>query len=115
MSGQSTKPNTGLKPPWKPGQSGNPGGRPKGTISGFSKLVGMAGELLSDPTCSKSIMDELKRRATDAPADMVDDLIYPLILKVSQKVEIGAGDGLAEALAELCSAIGKRHDPTDEG
>ena len=22
--------NTGLKPPWKPGQSGNPGGRPKG-------------------------------------------------------------------------------------
>ena len=29
MSGENTKRNTGLKPPWKPGESGNPGGRPK--------------------------------------------------------------------------------------
>ena len=29
-SGQNTKGNTGnLRPPWKPGESGNPGGRPK--------------------------------------------------------------------------------------
>lgn len=29
--GVVTKPNTRLKPPWQPGQSGNPAGRPKGS------------------------------------------------------------------------------------
>jgi len=29
---KSTSRSTGLKPPWKPGQSGNPKGRPKNTL-----------------------------------------------------------------------------------
>jgi len=55
-----------LRPPWQPGQSGNPAGRPPGSVG----LVNYLKRLLQEPaddepgkTKGEQIMDELARRA----------------------------------------------------
>jgi hypothetical protein len=101
--GQNTdrkhRPNTsGLMPPWKKGQSGNPGGRPKGSISKYYKII--LEEM--DPKTKKMRAEKMARRHIDeaesnpAFANIVLDRTEG---KVVQNVEINVLDGLAEKIA----------------
>jgi hypothetical protein len=52
-------------PPWKPGQSGNPGGRPKGSLSKYYKLI--LAEI--DPKTKKELAEKIARAHIEASMD----------------------------------------------
>jgi hypothetical protein len=87
-----------LRPPWKKGQSGNPGGRPKGSISKFYKMIL---EEIDKPT--KKQMAEIVARAQVKLA-MKNPSFANIVLdrtegSVVQQHEVNVLDGLAEKIA----------------
>lgn len=64
-SGEQHRRNTsGLRPPWKKGQSGNPGGRPKGTGSPLATLRRVLAEE-GEPALERVIRNMLKQAESD--------------------------------------------------
>lgn len=67
---ENTAENTGLKPPWKPGETGNPNGRPKGqrnyatiyreALIKLAKLNDKSPEELEDEILSKGLLNARK-------------------------------------------------------
>jgi hypothetical protein len=58
---KSTKKNTGLKEPWKPGQSGNPNGRPKKEfcIPDILRKILKEDSPYSHPDDKRTVLDEI--------------------------------------------------------
>jgi hypothetical protein len=68
-NGDNTARTRGLRAPWKPGESGNPGGRPKGSPEFRKRCREVAGELL-ERLCSAEPEEADKLvRAFEAVAD----------------------------------------------
>jgi hypothetical protein len=101
LSGHNTRGNTAnLRPPWKPGQSGNPGGRPKGTS--ISKLMSAILEE-TDPKTKKQIAEKVARKIIEHAEDnasFTNILLDRTEGRVVEKVEVSVLENLAEEMAE---------------
>jgi Family of unknown function (DUF5681) len=103
-SGQNTEKKqrgnvANLRPPWKKGQSGNPGGRPKGSISKYYKLILEE----TDPKTHKVRAEKLARRHIDeaeANPSFANIVLDRTEGKVVQPIDIGMPEDLAELIAE---------------
>lgn len=91
---------SGLRPPWKPGQSGNPGGRPKG-------LSGMIRDLTNDGTDIWRVVSEVlhgshgaKARDRLDAAQMLADRLYGRAVETAVQVRANI-DATAATLPEL--------------
>lgn len=97
---QTPKQLANLRPPWKPGECPNPGGRPKG--SGITRwYIPVLNEI--DPKTHKEKAEQLARahieRAMDNPsfANIVLDRTEG---RVVEKVEVSVLENLADEIAE---------------
>tara|TARA_R110000822_G_scaffold307176_1_gene433998 strand:+ start:12354 stop:12794 length:441 start_codon:yes stop_codon:yes gene_type:complete len=107
---KTTKPR-GLGKPWKPGQSGNPGGRPPGT--------GLSGELrraIADraPAIVQSLIKQAEGGDVQAARALLDRIVPPLKASAAPVIVAGltAGTPLERAAATL-SAAGEGQLPPD--
>lgn len=88
-----------LMPPWKPGQSGNPGGRPKGSISKYYNLI--LEEI--DPKTKKERAEKLARKhieEAEANPSFANIVLDRTEGKVVQGIEVSGLEGLADEIAE---------------
>jgi len=93
--------------PFPPGVSGNPGGKSKSP--GVNALVDLVLESLGQ----EDKLAEIRQTIKAMPGQkIIDTLLFPLILKMSARLEISAG---GESLTRLCEAIttalGERPEP----
>ena len=65
--------------PWKPGQSGNPAGRPKGALSGRQQAVSLLDSILAEPDVKAAIQKGLREYFLKKPVQAFRRLVLPLI------------------------------------
>lgn len=98
MAGEGTRPEHGKHPPWQPGQSGNPAGRPKGARSklGEDFLKALAADF------AEHGVEAIIKVRTEKPSDYVK-VVASLMPK-----EIDASDRMIDALSELLLRVDGR-------
>ena len=87
QDGQNTGKNTaGLRPPWKPGESGNPGGRPrrKPLSDAYSALLG------------QTVPPEIARQLRISEASTYAEVVAMALLKEAVKGKVNAAAELAD-------------------
>ena len=116
QDGQNTEKNTartaGLRPPWKPGQSGNPGGRPKRKVltDAYTALLDQnippdlarKLQISESSTYAEVIAMALVREAVKGKVNAAAELADRAEGRVMERVQVNRmGDPLAELLAEF--------------
>ncbi|MGE4489191.1 MAG: DUF5681 domain-containing protein [Kiritimatiellales bacterium] len=66
---------------FQPGQSGNPGGRPKGTVSGRMQALSELDALLKEKGCLETLRDGLAESLERDPVWFFRRIIMPLLPK----------------------------------
>jgi hypothetical protein len=93
MAGQNTEGNIGnLRPPWRPGQSGNPGGRPK-TKAFKNALEAELEEAGDDGPSLRKIARALIDKAATGDIQAIKELADRLDGKPMQLLEHSGPDG----------------------
>ena len=104
--GANTARNTeGLLPPWKPGQSGNPSGRPK-----KKPITEMYERILNDPQNMEFIEAatvKALRQGNMAMVLQLREMADRVEGKVTQPIEADISVNLADAIAEARKRAGK--------
>lgn len=112
MAVQSTASNTaGLRPAWKPGQSGNPGGRPKLPAEVKLRLAEIGPEAVEklatlkdseNPAVSlracEVILDRWLGKAVQAFEDITPEVIRERVEKLAAELQLDAPTLMAEYL-----------------
>ena len=116
QDGQNTEKNTartaGLRPPWKPGQSGNPGGRPKRKVltDAYTALLDQnippdlarKLQISESSTYAEVIAMALVREAVKGKVNAAAELADRAEGRVMERVQVNRmGDPLADLLAEF--------------
>ena len=67
--------------PWqfKPGQSGNPTGRPKGTLSGRSQALAVLDKLMSEAGTLEALESAWRKEFEDNPTKFFRQYVMPLL------------------------------------
>ena len=65
--------------PWRPGQSGNPAGKPKGTLHGRARALKLLDTVLEEPKTLERLRDALSAYILRDPVRAFRALIMPLI------------------------------------
>ena len=65
--------------PWKPGQSGNPAGRPKGALSGRQQAVSLLDSIFAEPDVKAAIQKGLREYFLKKPVQAFRRLVLPLL------------------------------------
>jgi hypothetical protein len=66
---------------FQPGQSGNPAGKPKGTVSGRTQLVKALDRLLQDETNQQALLNGLEESMQKDPVWFFRRIVMPLLPK----------------------------------
>ncbi len=80
--------------PFEPGQSGNPAGRPKGTVSGRAAALGELDRLLNEPETQAALRDGLRAALLRDPAAFFLRFVVPLLPKQAAKTMPSTEGGL---------------------
>jgi hypothetical protein len=97
---------------WKPGQSGNPNGRPRKTISSVNKELEERGVTVTSTNDIKDCFLRLINLSTDELESICDDDKQPaMIVIVAEAILSGKGFDVIEKI--LDRAIGKAEQKTD--
>ena len=83
---------------WKPGQSGNPKGRPKGTGAGRIKALATLDSVLAEPKCQERIREAMRKAILGDPLKFWKEIIAPLLPKHAT-LDLGVSN--AEEIREL--------------
>ena len=70
--------------PFKPGQSGNRGGRPKGIIGGRMQALLTLDKMLAQRGNQRSLMRALQKQFKADPLDFFEKIVMPLLPKESK-------------------------------
>lgn len=109
--GQNTESSTvdprlaNLRPPWQPGESGNPGGRPK-----RKPITELYEKLLNDPKALKELEVSLRKiikKANVGTVMQMREMTDRLEGKVTQPIQADVTVNLAEAIAAARKRAGK--------
>ncbi len=65
--------------PFHPGHSGNPNGRPKGSISGRSLALAALDELLSEQSTQAQLKEALEKSLRENPVKFFKEIVMPLL------------------------------------
>ena len=65
--------------PWKPGQSGNPAGKPKGTLHGRARALKLLDEILAEPQTVERMRIALTAYILRDPVRAFRVLVMPLL------------------------------------
>ena len=92
-----------LHAPWKPGQSGNPAGKPKGCVSGRAKALSLVDECLSKAKNTQRLTEALDDALQKKPLWFFVNIVMPLLPKES-KGTLESGDRVIEwrGLLSVC-------------
>jgi hypothetical protein len=94
-----------LRPPWKPGESGNPAGRPKRKL-----ITEMYEEILNDPEHIAAIKEatvKSLRKGNMAMVLQLKEMADRTEGKVTQPIEADVTVNLADAIAEARKRAGR--------
>ena len=102
QDGEKQRSNTtGLRPPWKPGESGNPGGRPKGTGSITSYLRRLLKEKKGDKEIAELLAQKAVQLAGKGEFRFLKEILERTDGKVPDKHEVTGGGGAPVAIAAM--------------
>ena len=105
VTGGETKPSKyrGLMPPWQPGQTGNPNGRPKGSRHKLGEAFVAA---LHDDFQANGI-EAIEKVRTDKPADylrVIAQVVPKELIVKDQSLEDMTDDELVDVIATIRTA-----------
>ena len=66
-------------PPWRPGESGNPAGKPKGTVSARTRAVQILESVLAEPDVQEAIRVGIRDYFLKKPVQAFRRLVMPLL------------------------------------
>ena len=92
---------------WKPGQSGNPGGKPAALFNGRHKALRLLDEILAEETTLAKMRTALRAYIHKRPVAAFKTLVMPLLPKEA-RLELGE-EGMTIVWKSLCST-----DPTPD-
>lgn len=96
---------------YKPGQSGNPKGRPVGTVSGRSKALQALDGFLAEPENIKLLLQGWRKDLNKDSSKFWLTTCMPLLPKEA-KLALGLDD--TDALVRLCEALTGKHEAADK-
>jgi hypothetical protein len=70
-----------LRPPWPPGQSGNPRGAKSGKVHGRARALAKLDELLDEEDTMSEVIDGLREYARRYPHQFFVKIVIPLLPK----------------------------------
>lgn len=94
-----------LRPPWQPGESGNPSGRPK-----KKPITELYEKILNDPEALEELEKSVRKALSKGQMAMVlqlREMTDRVEGKVTQPIEANVTVNLAEAIAEARKRAGK--------
>lgn len=99
---------------WKPGQSGNPGGRPKGRISLVARLEK---HLLEHPDEADQIVDAWIAKAKDSQFPHLQEMLNRIDGRVKETVDLNANVAVSwtSLVAEADSCVQKQQQQVVAG
>ncbi len=98
---------------WKPGQSGNPAGRPKGLLGGRARAIALIDTICEDPTNLVSLKEALQAEFIKGPVKFFKTFVIPL--RPAETVGSIAPNGWALLTpAEVCQQMDAATAPRPE-
>lgn len=67
--------------PWRPGQSGNPAGKPRGSVNARARALRVLDEILDQPAAQEALREALSRYILKDPVRAFRTIIMPLLPK----------------------------------
>lgn len=67
--------------PWQPGQSGNPAGKPRGTLHARARALAILDQILDEAETREALRDALRRYILKDPVRAFRTLVMPLLPK----------------------------------
>lgn len=90
---------------FKPGQSGNPAGKPKGVASGRAQALGVLDSLLAEEGNIRLLRTALRARFRKNPYGFFREIVMPLLPKETiGRMESGEGVVQWRGLLSVCGA-----------
>ncbi len=88
--------------PWrfKPGQSGNPAGRPKGSVGGRQRALQLLDEIIAEEPVITRIGEAMRQAVMDDPLKFFRQIVMPL-LPAESKHEITGGGAPWGSLVDM--------------
>ena len=100
---------------YKPGQSGNPAGKPRGCVHGRSRALKILDSLLDEDTTLTALHDALEAEFHKNPVRFFRTIIMPLLPHEAKVTTEQSGPIQWTSLTEVCRALhpddGHKADP----
>ena len=101
--------------PWKPGESGNPAGKPKGTVSPRTRAVQILESVLAQPDVQEAIRVGIHDYFLKKPVQAFRRLVMPLLPRQLKLDVEGPAVIVWKSLLEIHAEALKQQQPPAEG